>query len=86
MGLDAVVDGSTEYFRMVNESGVKTDDVRRTFDIDNIPAAQFHIYWCVEIQDAVGLPVLDNVTGWTLTVKFSVKSVGDLDAFNYFQN
>ena len=70
---------------MVNESGVKTDDVRRTFDIDNMPAApDFTFIGDVEIQDAVGLPVLDAVAGSTLAVKFSVKNVGDLDASNVF--
>lgn len=82
----SVVDGSTRIsFRMVNESGVKTDDVRRTFDIDNMPAApDFTFIGDVEIQDAVGLPVLDAVAGSTLAVKFSVKNVGDLDASNVF--
>ena len=77
-----VSDGSTRIsFRMVNESGVKTDDVRRTFDVDNMPAApDFAFAGVVEIQDEVGLPVLSAVAGSILTVKFTIENVGDLDA------
>ena len=50
-----------------------------------MPAApDFTFIGDVEIQDAVGLPVLDAVAGSTLAVKFSVKNVGDLDASNVF--
>ena len=37
---NSVDDGSHRInFRMVNESGVKTDEVRRTYTVDNQPAA-----------------------------------------------
>ena len=79
-------DGSTRLsFRMVNESGVKTDDVRRTFEIDNMPAApDFAFSGVVQIQDEVGLPVLTAVAGSILTVKFTIENVGDLDASDVY--
>ena len=54
-----VSDGSTRLsFRMVNESGVKTDDIRRTIDVDNMPAAPDFVFTgVVEVLDEVGLPV-----------------------------
>ncbi len=77
-----VSDGSTRLsFRMVNESGVKTDDIRRTIDVDNMPAAPDFIFTgVVEVLDEVGLPVQTAVAGSILTVRFTIENVGDLDA------
>ncbi len=81
-----VPDGSTKIsFRMVNQSGVKTDDVRRTFNIDNQPAAPDFIFvGVVEIKDEVGLPMQSAVAGTVLTVQFSIANVGDLDVNDVF--
>jgi len=81
-----VTDGSTRLsFRMVNESGLKTDDVRRTFTIDNQPAAPDFIFTgVVEIKDEVGLPMLSAVAGSALTVDFTIANVGDLDVNDVF--
>jgi len=81
-----VPDGSTRLsFRMVNESGIKTDDVRRTFNIDNQPAAPDFIFTgVVEIKDEVGLPMLSAVAGSALTVDFTIANVGDLDVNDVF--
>ena len=77
-----VSDGSTRLsFRMVNESGVKTDDIRRTIDVDNMPAAPDFVFTgVVEVLDEVGLPVQNTVAGSILTVRFTIENVGDLDA------
>ena len=79
-------DGSTRLsFRMVNESGLKTDDVRRTFTIDNQPAApEFIFTGVVEIKDEVGLPMQSAVAGSALTVDFTIANVGDLDVNDVF--
>ena len=81
-----VSDGSTRLsFRMVNESGVKTDDIRRTIDVDNMPAAPDFVFTgVVEVLDEVGLPVQSAVAGSILTIKFSIENVGDLDADDVF--
>ncbi len=81
-----VTDGSTRLsFRMVNESGVKTDDIRRTIDVDNMPAAPDFVFTgVVEVLDEVGLPVQSAVAGSILTVKFTIENVGDLDADDVF--
>ena len=77
-----VSDGSTRLsFRMVNESGVKTDDIRRTIDVDNMPAAPDFVFsGVVQVLDEVGLPVQSAVAGSILTIKFTIENVGDLDA------
>ena len=81
-----VPDGSTRLsFRMVNESGLKTDDVRRTFTIDNQPAAPDFIFTgVVQIKDDVGLPMQSAVAGSALTVDFTIANVGDLDVNDVF--
>ncbi len=81
-----VPDGSTRLgFRMVNESGVKTDDIRRTIDVDNMPAAPDFVFTgVVEVLDEVGLPVQSAVAGSILTIKFTIENVGDLDADEVF--
>ena len=66
---------------MVNESGVKTDDIRRTIDVDNMPAAPDFVFsGVVQVLDEVGLPVQSAVAGSILTIKFTIENVGDLDA------
>jgi hypothetical protein len=79
-------DGSTRLsFRMVNESGLKTDDVRRTFTIDNQPAAPDFIFTgVVGIKDEVGLPMQSAVAGSALTIDFTIANVGDLDVNDVF--
>ena len=70
---------------MVNESGVKTDDIRRTIDVDNMPAAPDFVFsGVVEIFDEVGLPVQSAVAGSILSIKFTIKNVGDLNADDVF--
>ena len=81
-----VPDGSTRIsFRMVNESNVKTDDVRRTFDVDNMPAApDFTFSGVVQVYNDVGLPVLTAVAGSILTIDFTIENIGDLDASDVY--
>ena len=78
---NSVEDGSHRLdFRMVNESGVVTDTVRRTYDVDNQPAApDFVFQGSVEIMDQ-GLPVYSAVAGTVLEIDFTIANVGDLDA------
>lgn len=71
-------------FRMVNQSGVISDDVRRTYTIDNQPAAPDFIFQgSVEIRDQ-DLPVYSAVAGTVLEVDFTIANVGDLDATDVF--
>jgi subtilisin family serine protease len=78
---NSVEDGSHRIsVQMVNESGVKTDDVRRTYTVDNQPAApDFLFQGSVEIMDQ-GLPVYSAVAGTVLEVDFTITNAGDLDA------
>lgn len=82
---NSVDDGSHRInFRMVNESGVKTDEVRRTYTIDNQPAApDFMFQGSVEIMDQ-DLPVYSAVAGTVLEVDFTILNAGDLDANDVF--
>ena len=82
---NSVDDGSHRFsFRMVNESGVMTDDVRRTYSVDNQPAApDFMFQGSVEIMDQA-LPVFSAVAGTVLEVDFTVGNAGDLDANDVF--
>ena len=82
---NSVDDGSHRIsFRMVNESGVMTDDVRRTYAVDNQPAApDFLFQGSVEIMDQ-GLPVYSAVAGTVLEVDFTITNAGDLDANDVF--
>ena len=78
---NSVEDGSHRLsFRMVNESGVVTDTIRRTYTVDNQPAAPDFVFQStVEIMDQ-GLPVYSAVAGTVLEVDFTIANVGDLDA------
>ena len=82
---NSVDDGSHRIaFRMVNQSGVITDDVRRTYTVDNQPAApDFLFQGTVEIRDQ-DLPVYSAVAGTVLEVDFTIGNVGDLDANDVF--
>lgn len=82
---NSVDDGSHRIaFRMVNQSGVITDDVRRTYTVDNQPAAPDFIFQgTVEIRDQ-DLPVYSAVAGTVLEVDFTIGNVGDLDANDVF--
>jgi subtilisin family serine protease len=66
--------------RMVNTSEVKSDVLKRTYEVDNFPAApDFTFAGSVEVYDA-GLPVNSAVAGTVLEVRFGVRNIGDLDA------
>ena len=82
---NAVEDGSHRLsFRMVNDSGVATDTIRRTYTIDNQPAAPDFVFQStVEIMDQ-GLPVYSAVAGTVLEVDFTIANVGDLDATDVY--
>ena len=82
---NSVDDGSHRIaFRMVNESGVLSDDVRRTYTVDNQPAApDFLFQGSVEIRDQ-DLPVYSAVAGTVLEVDFTIGNAGDLDANDVF--
>ena len=82
---NSVEDGSHRLsFRMVNESGVVTDTIRRTYIIDNMPAAPDFVYQgSVEIMDQ-GLPVYSAVAGTVLEIDFTIANVGDLDATDVY--
>jgi len=82
---NSVDDGSHRItFRMVNESGVMTDEVRRTYTVDNQPAApDFLFQGSVEIMDQ-DLPVYSAVAGTVLEVDFTISNAGDLDANDIF--
>ena len=78
---NSVEDGSHRLnFRMLNDSGVATDTIRRTYTVDNQPAApDFEFQGSVEIMDQ-GLPVYSAVAGTVLEIDFTIANVGDLDA------
>ena len=82
---NSVEDGSHRLsFRMVNDSGVATDTVRRTYTVDNQPAApDFVFQGSVEIMDQ-GLPVYSAVAGTGLEIDFTIANVGDLDATDVY--
>ena len=66
---------------MVNLSGLETDVVRRTFTVDNQPAAPaLKFQSSVEILDQDLLPATSAVAGTVLEIHFSVVNTGDADA------
>ncbi|RJU92043.1 MAG: hypothetical protein DWC03_07500 [Candidatus Poseidoniales archaeon] len=77
----AVNDGSHRIsVRMVNTSGVNSDVQKRTYEVDNLPAApNFAFTGTVGVYDG-GLPVNTAVAGTVLEVRFSLRNIGDLDA------
>ena len=76
-----VDDGSHKIsIKLVNMSGAESDIVRRTFTIDNLPAApELRFQGTVQIYDQ-DLPASKAVAGTILEVHFSVVNTGDLDA------
>ena len=65
--------------RMVNDSEIKTDVERRSFTVDNFPAApDFEIFGVPEIHEQ-GLPVYDAIAGTLLEVKVAIRNIGDED-------
>ena len=77
----AVSDGSHRIsVRMVNTSGVNSDVQKRTYEVDNLPAApNFAFTGTVGVYDG-GLPVNTAVAGTVLEVRFGLRNIGDLDA------
>ena len=76
-----VDDGSHKIsIKLVNKSGIESDIVRRTFTIDNMPAApELRFQGTVQIFDQ-DLPANKAVAGTILEIHFSVVNTGDLDA------
>lgn len=76
-----VSDGSHRIsVRMVNTSGVVSDVVKRTYEVDNLPAApNFAFTGTVGVYDG-GLSVNNAVAGTVLEVRFGLRNIGDLDA------
>ena len=76
-----VSDGSHKIsIKLVNMSGSESDLVRRTFTIDNQPAApELRLQGSVQILDQ-DLPATTAVAGTILEVHFSVVNTGDDDA------
>ena len=77
----SIDDGSHKIsIKLVNVSGAESDIVRRTFTIDNQPAApELRFQGTVQIMDQ-DLPASKAVAGTILEVHFSVVNTGDLDA------
>ena len=66
--------------RMINASGTTSDVLKRTYEVDNLPAApDFAFAGTVGIYDG-GLPVNTAVAGTVLEVRFGLRNIGDLDA------
>ena len=76
-----VNDGSHKIsIRLVNASGAESDITRRTFTIDNLPAApELRFQGTVEVYDQ-DLPAQSAVAGTILEVHFGVVNTGDADA------
>ena len=76
-----VNDGSHKIsVKLVNVSGAESDIVRRTFTVDNQPAApELRFQGSVEIFDQ-DLPASKAVAGTILEIHFGVVNTGDLDA------
>ena len=82
-----VGDGSHKIsIKMVNTSGAESDVVRRTFTIDNMPAApELRFQGTVQIMDQ-DLPATKAVAGTILEVHFSVVNTGDAVATDLHLN
>ena len=66
--------------RMVNTSNAISDVVKRTYEVDNLPAApNFAFSGTVAVYDG-GLPVNSAIAGTVLQVRFGLRNIGDLDA------
>ena len=76
-----VPDGSHKIsIRLVNESGAESDITRRTFTVDNLPAApELRFQGTVQVYDQ-DLPAQTAIAGTILEVHFGVSNIGDADA------
>lgn len=76
-----VPDGSHKIsIRLVNESGTESDITRRTFTVDNLPAApELRFQGTVQVYDQ-DLPAQSAMAGTILEVHFGVVNTGDADA------
>ena len=81
----AVDDGNHRIsVRMVNLSGDASDIVRRSYEVDNLPAApNFAFTGNVEVLEG-GVGVNNAVAGTVLQIRFEVRNIGDLDAGEVF--
>ena len=76
-----VDDGSHRIsFRLVNESEIKSEAIRHTYNVDNMPP-QFELQFIgvVQIMEQ-GLPVHSAIAGSLLEIEFTIVNYGDLDA------
>ena len=76
-----VGDGSHRIsIRMVNATDVKSEVLKRTYEVDNLPAApNFAFTGSVGVYDG-GISVNSAVAGTVLEVRFGLRNIGDLDA------
>jgi len=76
-----VGDGSHRIsIRMVNATDVKSEVLKRTYEVDNLPAApNFAFAGSVGVYDG-GISVNSAVAGTVLEVRFGLRNIGDLDA------
>lgn len=76
-----VEDGSHKIsVKLINASGSESDIVRRTFTVDNQPAApELRFQGTVQIFDQ-DLPATDAIAGTILEIHFNVVNTGDKDA------
>ncbi len=66
--------------RMVNATEVKSEVLKRTYEVDNLPAApNFAFAGSVGVYDG-GISVNSAVAGTVLEVRFGLRNIGDLDA------
>ena len=66
--------------RFVNTSGDMSEPIRRTYQIDNLPAApNFAFTGTVDVLDG-GVGVSSAVAGTVLQIGFEIRNTGDLDA------
>ena len=66
--------------RLVNASGDTSEPIRRTYEVDNLPAApNFAFTGTVDVLDG-GVGVDRAVAGTVLQIGFEIRNIGDLDA------
>jgi len=64
----------------VNATDVKSEVLKRTYEVDNLPAApNFAFAGSVGVYDG-GISVNSAVAGTVLEVRFGLRNIGDLDA------
>ena len=67
-------------FRLVNESGIKSETIRYMYDVDNMPPqSELQFIGVVQILEQ-GLPVHSAIAGSLLEVDFTIGNYGDLAA------